>query len=256
MDEILAIETDINVQNVDLTITNTGRMVTTSLCIIRRGKQKVILYEYDQVRKLMMSYKSDKILINIYNQNKVSSVSLPPTIQRRLVEYLAKRYTRDESQSRDCTDFVMYILGVPGVKYLHYDDYRSGGPYAFVSLGLLENEKDLAVGTVVLLLTNKIANYEFRHFMLYIGNNLYLSKIQTGGGLQITDLDSMLRLYKADSVFPIIDVIDRNSDYQNYNRNQSLIPDRISNNLSPPFAKFVQYYIYDGCRMHYMLNHE
>lgn len=155
---------------------------------------------------------SCKILI--LDNGNIKELNLPTHFATRLIKYLRFQY-RKEDGNHECGNFVMYMLGLPVISDEKNEYHRYYDSYTHVTSHPITNFDNLNFieGTPLMLRKNVTKGNEtisyFVHYMIYVGQGLYLSKIGTLG-LGFGDIKSILKIYDANNIYPIIDIVDRN----------------------------------------------
>lgn len=142
-------------------------------------KQKITLTGIDSVKKVLITYKSDNI---------EEVMDLPQALNLRLLEYLKLDINNnlDAYSGFDCYAFASLISNV---KY-----FPPQPDFNF-------DKSELKNGDVVVLSDSEDLPNSIKHWAIYLGKGVYLSKFGkngdgTGALVQAMDLSGMMKLYK------------------------------------------------------------
>lgn len=176
-------------------------------------KKKLNLWSnsYVAFRKYLSQVSNCKF--TIIDHDKITELSLPPLFTKRLLHYLRFHY-RILDTNINCTDFVMYMLYVPSAFNDKQIKSRNYGLHTYLTLDKITDFSHLnfVPGTPLILrkesFSKEKGESKFLHFMIYVGCNLYLSKIG-GCGLAFGTLEHILEIYNGNALYPVIDVLDK-----------------------------------------------
>jgi hypothetical protein len=135
----------------------------------------------------------NKVIITKKIDNNEIIIDLPDQVEKKLLEYLILDVSHKgiEYQGFDCYAFVSYVYNI---------EYNTINPGFNFSLFPPQ------IGDVVVLCTSEFLPNDIRHWAIFLGDDIYLSKFGKSGygakaPIAIMDLFGMCYLYEANKVF-------------------------------------------------------
>lgn len=155
-------------------------------------------FEYYKISDLS---NTESVEVCMRSDTGLESIDLPQSILDKLAEYI-----RNESLGTlgefDCASFAHFVSDVP-YTFGKFDSMKW-------NLDLLSDESVLKIGDTVMITDDtydiekgESANTAIRHFALYLGSGLYISKFGTGGKLMVARLDEMKNGFDGTKAFKL-----------------------------------------------------
>jgi hypothetical protein len=137
-------------------------------------------------KKLNYLRRDDQLSIIRYDNCKGIPVALPERMTERILHYLTTDF---ESTRSDCHDFFRAVLDVGHAEECAYVGKR---------FEKINSEQQVNPGDGIVVVEEDDDHFVLRHFVVALGNGLYLSKLGAANFIAAHDLPTIVALYKGD----------------------------------------------------------
>lgn len=149
-------------------------------------------YDYYKLKDLSQTR---AISITLREKDEEKEVELPEDMLQRMASYLAEKNSTNGNGKFDCASFAHAVNGVP-YEYTKYD------PSKWNQSNFSSN--DMSAGdTIAIVDTEAPYANQYTHFVIYLGDGLYISKFGSSGPLIVSDVDEMKKGFHGDTVYKL-----------------------------------------------------